>query len=961
MIACIALMFATATGIAKPIDSNGVEFSDPAPRIELRSALLPYHSASNFEADGSHWHIMTVANQLPRPVTRILLAEEVPDAPLRLFPSPARPAIRQVVSSNPDVIAEPAQAYGRHAFRVIVPAAQTVSLAIRLSDADAQPLVAAWSEGALSAHNRQLAVFFAAVAGLIAASLAITAGLAAMTGHPAPRWGAITLLAVFLSRLAASGVFDSIGAANRGGPYGLSAMLAGLSLAAGIYLVDTIAPFENAWADSPVWLGRAIIGVVILSLLSFFGVPGTMLATEIVAVAGMAAIVIYLLYRGKAGEQAARVAAPSAVVFALVAAAGAVIALGGLSDTPVAPGVIGGFASAGAVLLALAISAGEGIAILPARRLPAGSHPAGRDADQAAQGNAFSDAIRASQQGVFDYDIEKGRVTLSTDVAVLVGLRTNKTNLAIEEWLARICPDDSAVFSNAIEDFRARPGSAFRVEFRLASASERTPWLELRATMIGDGVRAQRCLGLVADITARKEGEDRRASDSGLASLPNKTAWMDELERMKPRLAALSVVLVDIDRFKSIHASLGDDGGDAVLLEFSNRISGAFDLPQIYRLGGDCFAFHFPAAEFAIITFSSKLLRALRAPFVFGGRDVYVSASAGVALGQSSPDPAELVRKAERALADAKRRGGGCASLAAHDEPVSEDEDSVALESGLRQALKNGELEVFYQPIMRFSDETVAGFEALLRWKHPVRGLLEPSAFIDHSERTGSILELGRFALEQATKELALWQRHFPLTPPLIVNVNLSRRQLQDDGFEPMLTGLLSLGNIAAGTLKLELTESAVAGSTDTAARLQRLKSAGVGLAIDDFGTGISSLSQLRGLPFDSLKIDKSFLASRGEEDGTNGGSLVRSIVQLAHQIGLSVVTEGVETAQDAQWLKDIGCEYGQGYYFSAPLSRAEVLPFIARYHAGMNTGDAEDSGISGVEGKAGDIDPQLA
>jgi diguanylate cyclase (GGDEF)-like protein len=962
--ACIAQMSAPATSFAKPIDSNGVEFSDPAPRIELRSALLPYHSASNFEADGSHWHIMTVANQLPRPVTRILLAEEVPDAALRLFPSRARPAIRQVVSSNPDVITEPAQAYGRHAFRVIVPASLTVTLALRLSDADAHPLVAAWSEGALSAHNRQLAVFFAAVAGLIAASLAITAGLAAMTGHPAPRWGAITLFVLFLSRLAASGVFDSIGAPNRGGPYGLSAMLAGLSLAAGLCLVDTIAPFENAWAAGPLWVGRILIGLVVLSLLSFFGVPGMMLATEIAAVIGMAAIVIYLVYRGRAGEQAARVAAPSAVVFALVAAAGAAIALGRLSDTPVAPGVIGGFAAAGAVLLALAISAGEGIAILPARRYAAGSHPvelAASRSNPAEQAGTFSDAIRASQQGVFDYDIDNGRIGLATDLVAMIGMRPAKTNLAVEEWLARIHPDDCAVFSSAIEDFRAHPGLAFRVEFRLASASERAPWFELRATMIGEGVRARRCLGLIADITSRKEGELKASSGGALASLPDKSAWMDELERLRPRLGASAVALVDIDRFKSIHASVGDDGGDAVLFEFAGRISSAFNIPQIYRVGGDCFAFHFPAAEDALDAFSSKLSEALSAPFSLGGRDIYVSASAGVAPGRSSSDPAELMKSAERALADAKRRGGGCACLIARDDLRSDDEDSVVLETELRQALRNGELEVFYQPIMRFNGETVAGFEALLRWKHPVRGLVEPSGFIDHSERTGSILELGRFALEQAAKELALWQRHFPLTPPLFVNVNLSRRQLQDDGFEPMLVGLLSQGNVAAGSLKLELTESAVAGSGDTAVRLQRLKSAGVGLAIDDFGTGVSSLSQLRGLPFDTLKIDKSFIANRHEGNGANGGSILRSIVRLAHELELSVVTEGVESAQDAQWLKDIGCEFGQGYHFSPPLSRGEVLAFIAKHHAGTDGNGAEPSGVPGMDGKAGDIDPQLA
>jgi len=217
----LGLLWAIASPLAsavRPLDSNAVEFSNAAPMIELRTALSPYHAASSLQADGTRWHIMIATNQLPRAVTRILLAEEPPDSALRLFPHHARPSIRQVASSDPDVIVEPAQAYGRHAFQVTIPAARSVSIAMRLSDAEDRPMVAAWGTGALAAHNRQVAVFFAAVAGLIAAALAITTGLAVMTGHAAPRWGAFTLLAIFLSRLASSGVFDSIGATNVGGP-----------------------------------------------------------------------------------------------------------------------------------------------------------------------------------------------------------------------------------------------------------------------------------------------------------------------------------------------------------------------------------------------------------------------------------------------------------------------------------------------------------------------------------------------------------------------------------------------------------------------------------------------------------------------------------------------------------------------------------------------------------------------
>jgi diguanylate cyclase (GGDEF)-like protein len=965
-----AITSSPASVLRQP-DSSSVEFSNSAPMIELRAALSPYHAASNLEADGTRWQIMPATNQLPRSVTRILVAEEPPDAALRLFPHRARPSIRQVASSDPDVVVEPAQAYGRHAFQVTIPAARSVSLALRLSDADDHPMVAAWGTGALAAHNRQLAVFFAAVAGLIAAALAITTGLAVMTGHAAPRWGAFTLLAIFLSRLASSGVFDSVGATIIGGPYGLSAMLAGLSLAAGSCLTDTIAPLGYIWTSGAQWLRRIQSVLVTVSLLAFIGVPGAMLTTEIAVVIGTAAIVAYLVHCGRLGNQAARVAAPSAAVFALVEGAAAVVALGGFYDSPAAPGVIGGFASAGVVLLALAIAAGEGIAILPARRSTPAPDPSPPSVAATAgptggrQGDAASRAIAASHQGVFDFNIENGHVRLSPEAAILLGQRPQDAQLSSEDWIARIHPDDREVYRSAIDDYRAHPGLAFRVEFRLASAAGRYPWFELRATMMGEGTRATRCLGLIADVTTRKESEPKAAPHDALRGLPSRGDWIAELERLGPKLRETAVALLDIDRFKSIHASLGDDGGDAVLAEFAQRISRAFSPVQIYRVGGDSFAFLFDAKVGAIEGFGATLLEALEHPVRLNNREIYVSASAGIALGREARDLEEIVVHAGRALGEAKRQGGGCTRVYAQDSVQTEEVDAVVLETELRQALKNNELEVVFQPIMRLADSSVAGFEALLRWTHPVKGLVGPSGFIGHSEQTGSIVELGKFALQQAATELALWQRYFPLAPALTVSVNLSRRQLQDTEFEKLLIDVLGKAGLVPGTLKLELTESAVSEIDDAGLRLSRLKAAGAGLAIDDFGTGLSALSQLRGLPFDSLKIDQSFVAQREDAGaGAEGGSsILRSIVGLARELELAVVAEGVETARDAQWLKDIGCEYAQGYYFSPALPRGDVLAFIARHHGGVGATQetAPALGVTSVRGKSGDVDPQLA
>jgi len=252
----------------------------------------------------------------------------------------------------------------------------------------------------------------------------------------------------------------------------------------------------------------------------------------------------------------------------------------------------------------------------------------------------------------------------------------------------------------------------------------------------------------------------------------------------------------------------------------------------------------------------------------------------------------------------------------------------------LRAALEQGQLDVHYQPIMRMADASVAGFEALLRWRHPTRGLVTPDDFIAHSEETGLIVELGRFALERAAADLSHWQRFFPLKPPLFVSVNLSRRQVRDAGFEALLKSVLASNTIVPGTLHLEITESAVASDPRLVPMLERLRAAGAGLSIDDFGTGSSSLSQLRTLPFDTVKIDKSFLARHGGTDiDTDGEVVLASIVALAHDLKRAVVVEGVESQRDSEWLTGLNCEFGQGYYFSAPLKPEDALNFIARHY----------------------------
>jgi len=249
-------------------------------------------------------------------------------------------------------------------------------------------------------------------------------------------------------------------------------------------------------------------------------------------------------------------------------------------------------------------------------------------------------------------------------------------------------------------------------------------------------------------------------------------------------------------------------------------------------------------------------------------------------------------------------------------------------------ALAAGQLDVFYQPIIRLSDRGIAGFEALLRWRHPGKGLISPAEFIAHSEESGLIVSLGRFALERAAADLAHWQRYFPVNPPLFVSVNFSRRQIKDSAFETLLTTILGGSGIAEGTLHLEITESVIASDAKLPELMARIRAAGAGLSIDDFGTGASTLSELRNLPADTVKIDRSFLARHGGTDMDSDGEVVLAgIVSMAHELKRAVVAEGVESEADALFLAKIGCEFGQGYYFSPPLDSAAALEYIARHY----------------------------
>ena len=959
LVLAFALLAALVSGAAVASDplraAGGVDFGDMHAMLGLASALHTYRAPAGSAPDGSTWYVLTAVNQAERPAARVLFADEPPGAGLRVFPLRGRPALLQVASSDAGVTVDSARAFGRHAFLVTIPPATSATLAVRVVNAEAPPSVVAWTVPALVLHNKQLAIFLAAVAGLIAASVAITAGVAVMTRHQASRWAVIVLGAVLVVELNRGGMFESGWIGTLGGPYGFAAMLAGLTLAAGIRLADSVAPVDEVWPRGTAVLTWCLRGLLALAVLAFVGVPGAALLMQSAVVAGTAIIAGYLVHRGMLGARAARVVAPSAAVFSLVTLATAVVALGGFQDNPAAPAIIGGFAAAGAVLLALAISAGEGVAILSAEHTvpvfrvtppPIVHHAAPPPAN-----NAALQAIGASHQGVFDLDFLNETVRLSAEAAQLIGMRDGGKTFPHEEWVGRIHADDRETYLRAMQDYRDHPGLAFRIEFRVRSESGRYPWFELRATMIGEGQMATRCLGLMADVTTRKEFEaaaNDKALHDPLTGLGNRVALMEALEQLGEGIHDAAYALLDIDRFKSIHASLGDAGGDEVLMRVAERLKRKFaNIASVFRVGGDAFAVLAPNAWHRASAIGGELVAICAQPFPHGGRDVFAPASAGAVSGRDADDVRDLLRNAELALAQAKRQGGCCSRLYMREMESYAPADTVALEAELRRALDEKQFDLYYQPIIQLSDGRVVGFEALLRWRHPTRGVLLPEEFIPHAEKTGLIVPIGRFALEGAARDLADWQHYFPVDPPLYVSVNVSRRQFQDEQFEATLKSVIERNELMPRALKLEITESALATNEVAASALARARALGFGIAIDDFGTGHSALAQLKDIPFDIIKIDKSFLSAVGP-GGEDGAIILASMIALGRDLNRDVVAEGIETEEEAAKVKAMGCGFAQGYHFSTALSATDAIGFIARHYGAERKFGQSYSGAAG-------------
>jgi len=434
----------------------------------------------------------------------------------------------------------------------------------------------------------------------------------------------------------------------------------------------------------------------------------------------------------------------------------------------------------------------------------------------------------------------------------------------------------------------------------------------------------------------RLEQLTRQAFRDPLTNLPNRALFMDRLThgltRAQRRHEHLAVLFLDLDRFKVVNDTLGHTVGDQLLVEVSRRLTSALRPGDtVARLGGDEFGIlleDVADAETAE-TVALRVEESMGKPYHFEGREVFVTASIGIALSSAKLGlPEEILRDADLAMYHAKAKGK--ARHEVFDGSMSAPAlDRMDLEMDLRSAISRHEFRLHYQPILRLDTGKITEVEALIRWQHEKRGLLQPDEFIGLTEETGLIVPIGQWVLSEACRQARVWQIEYPTTPPLVMSVNLSAKQFQNPKLVEEITQALDESGLAASCLKLEITESTVMQDAPvTLTKLNELKGLGVRLAIDDFGTGYSSLGYLKRFPVDTLKIDRSFVKGLSPDGGDS--AIVRAVVTVAKSLNMDVTAEGVETEGQLAELRALGCDRWQGFLFARPVSPERVAPLLA-------------------------------
>ncbi len=549
-------------------------------------------------------------------------------------------------------------------------------------------------------------------------------------------------------------------------------------------------------------------------------------------------------------------------------------------------------------------------------------------------------AVRGAKDGIWDWTVENGAAYFSPRWAELLG--EADFGGAIETWWERVHPEDLRSLRHQLESHVEGRSPHFEHEHRLRRRGGDYLWVLARGLAVRDAAgRALRMAGSLTDISARKRSEEQLLHDAfhdALTGLANRQLFLDrlglELEQAQRRPGGhFAVLYFDLDRFKNVNDSLGHAAGDVLLRELAHRLHDVLRPGDtVARLGGDEFAVlaRGLASPLDAGPIAERIQETLRGAVALGSHSIAASASIGIACSSTSYErPDEMLRDADIAMYRAKAAGRSCYQV--FDETMHRSAVALLrLESDLRRAVAEERFVMHYQPIVSLDSGRILGFEALVRWDHPERGLVPPERFIAVAEETGLIVPLGWWVMREACRQAKGWQQRYPGEPPVYISINVSGKIVLQPDMESRVLGILEEMELSAESLRLEITESVIMEhEAEVLHKLQRLRDLGVKFSIDDFGTGYSSLSYLQQFSYDTLKIDRSFIAGMGDREG-GGAAIVQTIVALASMLRMNVVAEGVETPGQLERLRQIGCPQAQGFWFSRPVDQAGAETLLA-------------------------------
>ena len=560
----------------------------------------------------------------------------------------------------------------------------------------------------------------------------------------------------------------------------------------------------------------------------------------------------------------------------------------------------------------------------------------------------YSLAVKGTKDGIWDWNLTSHQVYYSPRWKSILGYADEELGTSPREWLDRVHPSDRRHLETAITAYLQSNQPHFEHEHRMLHKDGTYCWVLTRGFAVRDANgKPFRMAGSQSDITDRKLAEGRlihNAFHDTLTGLPNRALLLDRLKQAisrKKRLPdkSFGVLYLDLDHFKNINDSLGHATGDELLVTVAEILKANLrTMDTVARLGGDEFILLLEDMQGMEDAYeiAQRILKGLSTPKKLNGHEVFVTASIGIiSCDMEYDDPEQLLRDADIAMYSAKSRGRARYEVF-RLEMRNDFLEQLSLEYDLRHAIQNNELRLAYQPIISLETAELFGFEALVRWQHPIHGCLSPRDFLPIAENTGLVLTIDHWALQNAACQLSQWLKEFPVNLQLSVSVNLSAKYLRHRNLAGEVGKILKETGLDSRCLKLEVTESAIMeNSQSIISTLERLRAMRVDIHIDDFGTGYSSLAYLDQFPVQALKIDRSFISD--SHNGKYKPELVRTMLHLASDLGLEAIAEGVENQIQLEQLQKLGCKFGQGFFFSPPLDTAAAKSILRQIHAGQH------------------------